>query len=100
MTTTISVTAGEAFASVTLAATSGGRSRWEWTVAYGTDHAVGTDLGTLSTNGLDALRSLAGFLAAHAESREGGENADMFTVSRETSDAVSEAIYSQVGWED
>ena len=47
----------------------------------------------------EMLRTLAGFLSAHAESSEGGECADLFAISREATAAVADAIYCEVGWE-
>ena len=79
-----------------------GREVWTWDISYGSEYQTGDDLRTgvgMTATPEEMLRTLAGFLSAHAESSEGGECADLFAISREATAAVADAIYCEVGWE-
>jgi len=79
-----------------------GRQEWRYSIACESEAQTGTDLRTgvgATETGVDMLRTLAGFLAAHSESSEGGECADLFDISREATEAISEVIYYAVGWD-
>ena len=103
-TTTATLSDDSVRASVSLLGyTSEGRQRWLWEVTYTSQTASGDDLLTgvgFDSAPEDMLRTLASFLSAHSEASEGGENADLFTLTADASGEIAEAIYCAVGWED
>jgi len=104
-TTTTAVETTDVSASVALEGRdSEGRQVWAYSIRYGSTESVSASDYRTGVNASESpetvLRSLAGFLAAHSESREGGENADLFPLTREASEAISEAIYNEIGWDE
>lgn len=78
------------------------REEWGYTVTVGDESCAGADLRTgaqVTRSAVEMLHTLADFLDAYAESREGGENDGLFPISRYAASEAVDAIHQAIGFE-